>query len=206
MSALVVLSLLAGCGALPSGSSLDAATVGDEVEQRYAALEGYSATVTRTVEVGDEQRTRAADVTVDVGDQRRVAYTEGPRAGTTVTTAADDGPVFDAGAGVGTTGTSAVYGALAERLVAASDVTVERVTELSDRRVAVLTFEPADDDTAASRADLTRTVVVDLERRVPLRVETTWTTDAGEQASVTVTYDHITVFDSESAARSEVAA
>jgi outer membrane lipoprotein-sorting protein len=206
-TALVVLSLLAGCsGSLPVGSTPDAATVGDEVEQRYAALEGYSATVTRTVEVGDNQTTTSAEVTVDTGDRRRVAYTAGPRAGTTVRTAADAGPVFDTGAGVGTTGTPAVYGALAETLVAASDVTLDRVTTRDGRRTAVLTFEPASNASAAAPADLTRTVWVDLERRIPLQVETTWTTAAGQQASVSVTYDDVTLFDSEAAARAEVAA
>lgn len=205
-TALVVLSLLAGCvGSLPAGSGLDAAAVGDEVEQRYAALEGYSATVTRTVEVGDRRTTTSAVVSVDTGDERRVAYTAGPRAGTTVTTPADAGPVFDAGAGVGTTGTPAVYGALAERLVAASDVTLDRVTTRDGHRTAVLTFEPAANDTAAAGSALTRTVWVDLERRVPLEVTTTWTNAAGQAVSVTVTYDDVTLFDSEAAARAEVA-
>jgi outer membrane lipoprotein-sorting protein len=196
LAALVVASLTAGCiGGLSADGSVDAAAVGDQVEQRYAALNGYEATVTRTVEVGDRTTTASADVAVDVGDGRRVAYTAGPRAGETVATRADAGPVFDAGVAAGSPATPASYGALAETLVRASDVSVERVTDLDGHRSAVVELSPASNATAA--ANVTRTVWVDLDRRVPLKVTTSWTTGDGRSAEVTVEYDDVALYEGE---------
>lgn len=197
-TALVVISLTAGCiGGLSADGSVDAAAVGDAVEQRYAALDGYDATVTRTVEVGDSTTTASAAVTVR-GDQREVTYNTGPQAGETVVGSADSGPVFDAETGADALATPAAYGELAESLVRTSNVTLERVTSYDGHRTAVVELDPRENATGDA-ADVTRTLWVDLDRKVPLKVNTSWTTTNGQSASVTVTYDDVTVFENESA-------
>ncbi|WP_336034254.1 LolA family protein [Halobacterium yunchengense] len=196
-AALAVTLLTSGCiGGLSSDGSLDAAAVGDYVEQRHAALDGYSADVTRTVAVGDETSTVSATVDVERGERQRVTYTDGPRAGETVARSTDAGPVFDAALGADGPATPARFGDLAEELVRANNVTLERVTVVDARRTAVLELTPRSN---ASAADLTRTVWVDLERNVPTRVETSWTTADGRSATVTVAYDDVTLVENESA-------
>ncbi|MGB9963627.1 hypothetical protein [Halobacterium sp. CBA1126] len=196
-TALVVVSLTAGCiGGLSADGSVDAAAVGDAVEQRYAALDGYDATVTRTVEVGDSTTATSANVAVR-GDRREVTYESGPRAGETVAGSADGGPVFDAGTGAGSPATPAGYGALAETLVRTSNVSVERVTSHDGHRTAVVELDPRDD--ASGAANVSRTVWVDLDREIPLKVVTSWTTADGEPASVTVNYEDVSLVENGSA-------
>lgn len=201
VSALLVTSLTAGCiGGLPVGGSLDADAVGEQVEQRYDSLDGYSATVTRTIEVGDGTDVARARVTVR-GDRRDVTYTAGPRAGETVTGPADDRPVFGAALGVDGPATASGYGALAAALVASANVTVDRVTTVDGRRTAVVELEPTD----AAASDLTRTVWVDLDRRIPTTVVTSWTTTSGDTVTVTVEYDDVTLYENGDAATAEAA-
>jgi outer membrane lipoprotein-sorting protein len=198
VAALALTSLTAGCiGGLSTGSALDADAVGERVEQRYAALDGYSATVTRTTSVGDARTETTAELTVR-GDRREVTYTAGPRAGETVTSSADAGPVF--AAGVSSPGSASTYGAVAESLVASSNVTVDRLTTTRGHRTAVVEFA------AANASGVTRTVWVDLDRRVPLKVVTEWTTADGTNATVTVTFDDVTLAENDSSASAEVAA
>lgn len=200
-AALAVLTLTAGCiGGLSADGSVDAAAVGETVEQRYAALDGYEATITRTVEV-DGATTSEARASVTVRDDRRaVEYTAGPRAGETVEASADE-PVFGAGASADAPATAAGYGALAEALVRGSEVSVERVTRHDGHRTAVVELRPLEDatDGGGDEAPVTRTVWVDLDRAVPLQVVTDWTTADGEPATTTVAYDDVTLVENESA-------
>lgn len=200
-AALAVLTLTAGCiGGLSTDGSVDAAAVGETVEQRYDALDGYEATITRTVDV-DGTTTTEARATVTVRDeQRAVEYTAGPRAGETVEASAD-GPVFGAGASADTPATAASYGTLAEALVRTSDVSVERVTRHDGHRTAVVELQPLENATT----DVTRTVWVDLNRAIPLQVVTSWTTADGQEATTTVAYDDVTLLENQSAS-AEVAA
>lgn len=203
-SALVVTALTAGCiGGLSADGSVDAAVVEERVEQRYAALDGYSASVTRTVEVGDRSSESSATVTVGSDDRRTVTYTAGPRAGETVVRSADDGPVFDAALAGSAPSTPAGFGALAASLVSASNVSVDRVTNHDGHRTAVVELTPSVDGSAADR---THTVWVDLDRRVPLQVVTSWTTASGEQATVTVEYDDVTLYEDTESGSAEVVA
>ncbi|GAA0266582.1 hypothetical protein [Halobacterium noricense] len=203
-TALVVVSLTAGCiGGLSADGSVDANAVGDAVEQRYAALNGYDATVTRTVEVGDSTTAARANVTVR-GDRREVTYSAGPRAGETMAGTTDSGPVLGTGVATDTPATPAGYGALAESLVRTSDVSVERVTTYDGHRTAVVELDPQENATGDG-TNVSRTVWVDLDREIPLQVVTSWTTDDGQSASVTVTYDDVTLVRNESA-NAEVAA
>ncbi|MFB6269477.1 MAG: outer membrane lipoprotein-sorting protein [Halobacterium sp.] len=202
-AALAVTALTAGCiGGLPVGSSVDAAVVEERVEQRYAALDGYGATVTRTVEVGDQTTEATARVRVRRGDGRTVTYTDGPRAGETVTASADSAPVFGAPLGASES-TPATFGALAASLVRANNVTVDRVTTHDGHRTAVLELTPENDSSAADR---THRVWVDLDRRIPLKVVTTWTTADGETATVTVEYEDVTLYERNDSGGAEVTA
>jgi outer membrane lipoprotein-sorting protein len=195
---LATTSATAGCiGGLTAGSSVDAAAVERRVEQRYAALDGYEATVTRTVEVGGESAESTAAVRVKRGETRTVTYTAGPRAGETVVESADSGPVFEASLGADTAGTAGDFGALAASVVDAADVSVDRVTTHDGHRTAVLKLTDTDADDASDRR---RTVWVDLGRRIPLRVVTSWTTEDGEDATVTVSYDDVTLSERERSA------
>jgi outer membrane lipoprotein-sorting protein len=54
-------------------------------------------------------------------------------------------------------------------------------------------------------ANLTRTVWVDLDRAIPLKVVTSWTTAAGQEATMTVAYDDVSLVENQSAS-AEVAA
>lgn len=204
-AALVALTLTAGCiGGLSTDSSVNAAAVGDAVEQRYAALDGYDATVSRTVEVGDATTETRADVTVH-GDQRDVMYTAGPNAGETVTSAADSGPVFTTGPSNTGAVAPASYGTLAETLVRTSNVSVDRVTSYGGHQTAVVELTPAADATATGTANVTRTVWVDLNRKIPLKVVTSWTTADGQPATVTVSYDDVDLHENNASNTAEVA-
>ena len=204
--ALVALTLTAGCiGGLSTDSSVDADAVGDAVEQRYAALDGYDATVTRTAEVGDSTMTARAAITVR-GDQREVTYTAGPNAGETVTSTADSGPVFDTGPSRTGAVAPASYGALAETLVRTSNVSVDDVTNYEGHQTAVVALDATANGTSTGAMNVSRTVWVDLDREIPLKVVTSWTTDDGQSASVTITYDDVTLHKNNASNTAEVAA
>lgn len=192
-AALAVLTLTAGCiGGLSADGSVDAAAVGNMVEQRYAALDGYEATVTRTVAVGGTTTSEASASVSVSGERRAVEYTAGPRAGQTVEASADE-PVFGAAAGSDAPATAAGYGALAEALVRTSNVSVERVTRHDGHRTAVVELQPRENATSPGVTAVTRTVWVDVERAIPLKVVTSWTTPDGERATMTVNYDDVTL-------------
>lgn len=204
-TALVVLTLTAGCiGGLSTDGSVDAAAVGDAVEQRYVALNGYDATVTRTVEVGDSTTTARANVTVR-GDHQKITYTAGPNAGETVTNAADSSPVFTAGQRSTGTIAPASYGALAETLVRTSNVSVDRVTNYGGHQTAIVELTPTANTTTTNTTNVTRTVWVDLNREIPLKIVTSWTTTDGQPVSVTVTYDDVTLHETNASDNTEVA-
>ncbi|MCD2204941.1 hypothetical protein [Halobacterium sp. KA-6] len=205
-TALVALTLTAGCiGGLSTDGSVDADAVGDAVEQRYAALDGYDATVTRTVDVGDSTTTARAAITVR-GDQRQVTYTAGPNAGETVTSAADSGPVFETATSRTGAAAPAGYGALAETLVRTSNVSVDDVTSYEGHQTAVVALDATANETSTGATNVTRTVWVDLDRKIPLKVVTSWTTANGQPASVTVTYDNVTLHENNASNTAEVAA
>lgn len=197
-AALAVLALTAGCiGGLSADDSLDATAVGDAVEQRYDALDGYEATITRTVEV-DGATAAEAEASVTVRDeQREIEFTAGPRAGETVQASVEE-PIFGAGADSDSPATAAGYGALAAALVRTSDVSVERVTRYDGHRTAVVELEALDNATTGDASDLTRTVWVDVDRAIPLQVVTSWTTADGEQVTTTVAYEDVTLHGNES--------
>lgn len=192
---LVGVLLLAGCIGLPTGGISDADSVGESVQNRYDAIESYSATVTRTVETSSGAATASARLAVDTDDRMRVAYETGPRAGTveTIDLSADNnaGPVLSTSLGRANDGRAVSYGALAATLVRTNDVTLERTTVVDGRHTAVVSLVPHDAENGS--ASIERRLWIDTERRIPVRIETTWTDDAGESVTETVRYTNVTI-------------
>jgi outer membrane lipoprotein-sorting protein len=170
--------LLAGAGCLGTADPIeDPDAVAQQVESRHDALDGYRATVVRTVSTGESTVTTRATVTVENPDYRRVEYHTGPRAGEVSVTNATAEPVFSPA--TRGTGTPATYGALAARLVRGNDVEYLGRTEIRDHEAAVVSLIPANGTDGTSTTVTERRVWVDTERLVPLRVRTTWETADG---------------------------
>jgi outer membrane lipoprotein-sorting protein len=191
------LVLLAGCTAVPSGSVSDADSVGEHVQARYDSIDRYEATVTKTVRGPSQSSSVRATLTVDTDDAAQIEYHTGPRAGTTTTvdtSGPSAAPSLSAGVRTATDGRVPSYGALASELVRTSNVTVERTTVLDGHRTAVVSFAPErTENDSASAADVERRVWVDTDRRIPLRIETTWMTDDGKTVTETVRYANVTL-------------
>ncbi|GGM60731.1 outer membrane lipoprotein-sorting protein [Halarchaeum rubridurum] len=191
--------LLAGCSTLPTGG-LDADAVGDQVQHRYNTIEEYSATVTKTVETTDGTSTLRAHVSADTDGATTVTYRSGPDAGTTVRyETATRAPVLSTGRHDAAT-RDATYGALAASLVRTSDVSLDGTAILDGHRTAVVSLAPARENAGADAnattegsAGVERRVWVDTERRIPLRVETTWTAADGTSVTETVSYENVTL-------------
>src|SRR6056297_3483270 len=140
-----LLFVTAGCLA-PAGTEIDDSNaVADHVESRYEVLDGFQATMVRTVERGGHNNTTRATVAFDKGNYLRIAYRDGPNAGT-VTVIDDPEPsrlFSDGAAATGRADASEVYGALAADLVERNDVVYNGTTRVDGRRVAVYALTPA---------------------------------------------------------------
>ena len=180
----------AGCLGAAGGSFEDPDAVAQQVESRHDALDGYSATVVRTVSTDTSTRTTRATVTVENPDYRRVEYHTGPRAGEVSVTNATAAPVFSPTTG-GTT--PATYGSLSAHLVRGNDLEYLGRTELDGRRTAVVSLTPANaTGTDGTATLLERRVWVDTDRLVPLRVRTTWETADGN-VTETIGYRNVSL-------------
>lgn len=192
---LVGVLLLAGCSTLPTGGLSDADAVGEHVQQRYDRIDSYTATVTKTVETPTSSASVRARLDVETDERMRLTYESGARAGTTETVdlSASDAarPVLSTGLQRAGDGQRASYGALAETLVRTSNVTLERTTVLDGHRTAVVSLDRASDANASTSVE--RRVWIDTERRLPLKVETTWTGADGATTTETVRYANVTV-------------
>lgn len=194
------LALLAGCTASSGGTLADAERVSEEVQTRYDALDGYTATVTQTVTSPAGTSTVQARVTANTSSWARIEYLNGPQAGTVRTvdlTADGTAPTFSAGLQSSTDSGVQSYGALAEALVRTNNVTVEGTETLDGHRTAVVSLVP--ERTGAAAVSVEQRVWVDVERRVPLRVETTWTGADGQTTTETVRYTDVTLYENGSA-------
>jgi outer membrane lipoprotein-sorting protein len=191
---LVGVLLLAGCIGLPTGGPADADSVGESVQNRYDAIERYSATVTRTVETSSGTASASARLTVDTDDRMRVAYEAGPRAGTveTIDLSSDRnaGPVLSTSLQRANDGRAVSYGALASTLVRTNNVTLERTAVIDGRSTAVVSLVPHDAENGS--ASVERRLWIDTERRIPVRIETTWS-DGDESVTETVRYTNVTI-------------
>ncbi|GAD52594.1 hypothetical protein MBEHAL_1354 [Halarchaeum acidiphilum MH1-52-1] len=190
---LVGVLLLAGCSTLSSTGISDADAVGEQVQHRYDAIDRYSATVTKTVETPNGETSVSARLSADTDGAATVTYESGPRAGTTRTYAsAARSPVLATGPD-GAPARGATYGALAASLVRTNDVSIDGTTVLDGHRSVVVSLVPDGDGNASAADGLERRVWVDVERRIPLRVETTWTTATGANVTETVRYANVTL-------------
>src|SRR6056297_1670117 len=77
-----LLFVTAGCLA-PAGTEIDdSKAVAEHVESRYEALDGFQATMVRTVERSGHNNTTRASVAFEKENYLRIAYRDGPKAGT----------------------------------------------------------------------------------------------------------------------------
>ncbi|GAA0313423.1 hypothetical protein [Halarchaeum salinum] len=182
--------LLAGCSTLPTGGLSDADAIGEQVQHRYDAIEGYSATVTKTVETEHATSTVSAHVSADTDGATTVTYRSGPNAGSTVTyeTATRASALATGPSDAATRGST--YGALAASLVRTNDVSITGTAVVEGHQTAVVSLT---DGNTSDADDAARRVWIDTERRIPLRVETTWTTADGVNVTETVTYTNVTL-------------
>ncbi|WP_336001426.1 LolA family protein [Halorientalis halophila] len=183
----------AGCLGTPGTEVDDPDAVANQVESRYENLEGFQATMVRTLETGDETATARATVTFDKGDRLRIAYHTGPKAGE-VTVIDDPSPARVLGGdavGSSESDASAVYGTLAGDLVRENEVVFEGTETIRDRRTAVFSITPpTDGDASETRPE--RRVWIDAEHVVPLRIESNWTAD-GEPVSETIRFENVSL-------------
>ena len=178
-----LLFVTAGCLA-PAGTEIDdSKAVAEQVESRYEALDGFQATMVRTVERGQYNNTTRAGVAFEKGNYLRIAYRTGPKAGT-VTVIDDPEPSRLLANGAAETvraDASDVYGALAADLVERNDVVFDGTSTIDGHRVAVYSLTPANGSGEPEQPRLLeRRVTVDVERMVPIRLESTWRADDQE--------------------------
>ncbi|NHN59480.1 MULTISPECIES: outer membrane lipoprotein-sorting protein [Halorussus] len=178
----VGLLLTAGCLGSVGTSVDDPRSVARQVDARYDSLDEYRTTIERTVSVGDSTATTRATLRFVKDESLRIAYETGPRAGT-VTVVDDPTPstllATDAAQAETAVGeTPASYGAVAANLVRTNNVTYSGTTVLDGRAAVVLALEPTANETATNLVE--RRVWIDAERRVPLRVVSTWRGESGE--------------------------
>ncbi|MFB6179630.1 MAG: outer membrane lipoprotein carrier protein LolA [Halorientalis sp.] len=189
---LVVLSVTAGCLA-PTGSKIDnSQAVGKHVENRYESLDGFQATMIRTVERGGTRNTTRATVAFDKGRYLRIGYETGPHAGSaTVVEDPSAAKVLGAGEAAPGRGDSAqVYGAVAASIVRQNDVVYQGLSRVEGHRVAVYSLRPQTNRSETGAHLLERRVSVDLARQVPIRLRSTWAVD-GQNVTETIRFTNI---------------
>jgi hypothetical protein len=158
--------------------------------------------MTQTVTTQAGTSSVRARVTANTSSSARIEYLTGPRAGTVQTvdlSAGGDAPVLSTGLQRATDGAVPSYGALAETLVRTNNVTVEGMETLEDHRTAVVSLVP--ERTSTDAVSVERRVWVDVDRRIPLRVETTWTGTDGRTVTETIRYTDVTLYENGSVPR-----
>ncbi len=190
-----LLFVTAGCLA-PAGTEIDdSKAVAEHVESRYEALDGFQATMVRTVERGGHNNTTRASVAFEKGNYLRIAYRTGPKAGA-VTVIDDPEPARRFANGAAETGradASDVYGALAADLVDQNDVVYDGTSTVDGHRVAVYSLTPANRSGEPTQPRLIeRRVSVDVDRMVPIQVESTWRAD-GQEITETIRFTDVTL-------------
>jgi outer membrane lipoprotein-sorting protein len=189
-----LLSVTAGCLA-PAGTEIDDSdAVAEQVESRYETLDGFQATMVRTVESGGDRETTRATVTFDKGDYLRIAYHDGPNAGqTTVINDPSPSRLFAEGdVESSRADAAAIYGALAADLVEQYDVVYDGTDTIDGQRVAVYTLTPSTNATGDQRRLTERRVSVDVDRMVPVRMRSNWTAD-GAEVTETIRFENVSL-------------
>ena len=195
-----LLFVTAGCLA-PTGTKVEnSAAVAEQVESRYENVDGFQATMVRTLNRSTRSTVTRATVRFEKGESLRIAYQSGPRAGT-VTVIDDPSPasVFG-GTEAAATGAKAdadaaeVYGALAGELVRSNEVVYAGADTLDGHRVARFTMTPsANSSDGVAQHNLTeRQVWIDTERGVPLKVQSTMRA-SGATVTETIRFRNVTL-------------
>ena len=189
--------LLAGCLAVPSGSISNADSVGEQVQSRYDAIDRYEATVTKTVEIDDSTSSIHATVTTVKSEFTRIAYHNGPHAGTVTrinaSRSSNVDPVLSTSIQHRSESQVPSYGALAAELVRTNNVTVEQTAVLDERKTVVVSVLPHSNEIAETGDNVERRLWIDSERLIPLQIETTWTKADGQTVTETVRYSNVTL-------------
>ena len=176
----------AGCLGAPGTTVDDPDAVATQVESRYERLDGFQATMVRTVERGGDTATTRANVAFDKGDTLRIAYQTGPKAGTVTVVDDPSATRLLTGEQADSEADAATLGALAGDLVRESEVVYEGTERLDDRSTAVFSITPADENVTERR------VWIDTERVVPLRIESTLDAD-GRQVTETIQFEDVSL-------------
>jgi outer membrane lipoprotein-sorting protein len=189
--AIAVLLVLAGCGAVPeggvgAGTAFDESMVGDRVQDRYDRLGSYRATIVRTVTVdGTTERTRAT-VVYERPNSLRIDYEVGPRAGEVVLVDATTVSVYADGRLVRREPRTdplrnySAYDRLVARTLRGENVTYAGTERVAGHHAVAFSASPEDDPT------VDRTVWIDSERQVPLRLRTVRTGERNATVTTTV--------------------
>jgi outer membrane lipoprotein-sorting protein len=181
--------VMAGCLGAPGTEVNDSSAVANQVESRYERLEGFQSTMVRQVEVENKTRTSRASVTFDKGDSLRVAYHTGPNAGEVTTVENSSAKLFTGERTDSESEASALYGTIAADLVREEEVVFEGRDRYDGRPVAIFSITPPKN---ASENRSERRVWVDVDRMVPLRIESTWTED-GTHVHETLRFENVSL-------------
>jgi len=177
----------AGCLGAPGTEVDDPSAVADQVESRYEQLDGFQATMIQRVQVGTETRTARATVAFDKGDSLAIAYQTGPNAGEVVVIENPSAKLLTGERTESESEVGAFYGTVASDLVRANEVVFEERDRIEGRPVAVFSIT-SPEGAADTRPE--RRVWIDVERVVPLRIESTWGED-GQRVHETIRFENV---------------
>jgi hypothetical protein len=153
-------------------------------------------TVTQTVTTDGGSSSVRARVTANTSSWAHVEYLSGPHGGTSrMIDLSGTGtlPTFSTGLQRATAGPVPSYGGLAEALVRTSELDVDRIETLDGHRTAVVSLVP--ESSTSDRVRVERRLWIDIDRRLPLQIETTWTRSDGQTVTETVRYTDIALYE-----------
>lgn len=185
---------IAGCSAIPATDLSNSDAIGTQVQHRYDAIDQYSAAVERTLSTPTGQFTRRADIFVKTGDWMVIQYRDGPAAGTV--SRVDLSGTSAPQAIVKMTGRMAPnrqppsLGSLTATLVATHNLSVQRTTMLDGHLTAVVHLEPRASNQSTQQSQY---LWIDLDRQIPLKYESTWTTASGQTARETIRLSNVSI-------------
>jgi outer membrane lipoprotein-sorting protein len=185
-----VVLVTAGCLGTPGSEVDDPEAVMDQVDARYEELEGFQATMIQTVETADETSQARATVTFDKEEFLKIAYHSGAKAGAVSMVEDPTEKLFgDRNADTANSQAETFYGTVAADLVRDRRIVFNGTERVDGRRTAVFSMT-ATADAAASAPE--RTVWIDTDRVVPLRIESQWVAD-GETVTETIRFEDVSL-------------
>lgn len=186
-TAFLILGMTAGCmSGTPTTDEVNAKTLDNVAENRYNTVDGYTATVSRTVTIGENTTTARATVTTH-GAQQQIRYLRGQNAGTT-TTQSVDRPIFTTTPPTTITPIPASYTALTDTLSGTHTINVEKLIRYHGAQTAVVTFTPTTETPTANATVVSRTVWINIPQKLPVKIIESWTTPSGQPVTVETTF------------------